>query len=515
MLEVLGGDPRKLHYQSLRPMVLPWLTASGAALVLLALATRINIPSPFTGFVLRQMDAQASLDGFLLAWITGAALSALVITLATRPPKLGRANRLKSHKNSRIAVPAALVGVAVAWGTSTMALHETQTALYRENGDAPMLWIWSGVLTVIAFLPAMAQAGVQLVSRLLVAVGRRWSQAALIVSGRGLAASQTARSIVGAGSTLILVTTLVSLWALLGSIPATQAQRTIDKIDGSFVRVQLPNGVEQPEAKKLIQELLPLQTLLIRNTVVSRGGEDPAFLETIVATPDNLAHWQLKEQATMTAGEVPNVLATVFDNETAKIEVLTRLPVLPTDLPAGTDIDVKDFLIVFDPQGGKVDKGAVTRLVAENASPFWNVCIGGEEWIVGANDAAFEFRWLYVFTTIAATVLLAAVLVSASDDQREQLESLKPVAETFATGKTVISVLVIRAVTLCALLLAIGGTSGWLYARIVDDGLSTIGGVGTVIGFLCAVIVVVFAGFTASNVFQAHQAQSANQRASS
>ena len=217
----------------------------------------------------------------------------------------------------------------------------------------------------------------------------------------------------------------------------------------------------------------------------------------------------------MTAGEVPNVLATVFDNETAKIEVLTRLPVLPTDLPAGTDIDVKDFLIVFDPQGGKVDKGVVTRLVTENASPFWNVYIGGEEWIVGANDAAFEFRWLYVFTIIAATVLLAAVLVSASDDQREQLESLKPVAETFATGKTAISVLVIRAVTLCTLLVAIGGTSGWLYARIVDDGLSTIGGVGTVIGFLSAVIVVVFTGFTASNVFQAHQAQSAKQRVSS
>jgi hypothetical protein len=485
-LEVLGVTPGKLHLARLRAHVPALLSGFAIATGGFLLATFFDIRLPLADFTVRALDVRLNLPYYVGALAAGAMCCLVVALLSLRPGPLAAANRPRARATWRGRGWLAVVGLAVVLITSQIAVAETAAAAAAGMDRGAILWVIAGSLIAIAFMPALVGELITATARAVSQSGIRKGHAARLIVGRDLEASRLAVRVAATGATLIVVTGLASTWALMGAAPAVQAQRVIDQIDGRFVQVAPPSDVQGEPANSVLAHLPEGAAVL---TLHEEGHEKSdgvvEFQATLSAEPTELDHWGLKPGETHSAQDLPRMLDTVVSSGP---ETQVRIT---DDMSAGTnDGDyTRTAFVVFNLGGERVDRDAIQSALSAAGGPGWSVYVGGESWIIGANDLAHEFRWIGWFATIGASLLVAALWLRAIEDQKHQISAAISLDALFATRPILPKIVSGRVLILAAAILVVGGGTAAMFARVTSGSLSTTGGSLPVVATSCVAVV--------------------------
>ncbi len=485
-LEVLGVDPRRLHRELLKQVLPPLLVGGLLATGLVLVTYFTDITVPFAGFTVRSVDVQRHTAIYAGSALGGLLVAVLVAFVATYPRRLAQGNRPRAVKAPRSRPWLAVVGVAAVLVTSQVAVAETAAAVAAGEDRGAVLWVIGGSLIALCLMPAMVGQLMTLWAGGITSLARRKGSATALLLGRGLENSRRAAGVAAAGAALIVVTGLASTWALMGAIPAVQAQKVIDQIDGRFVQITPPSTglVGSEEALAALPDSVGILTLMEEAHQLEDGSYD--FTTSIHGSEPALEHWGLVPGEETPVTQLPGMLSTtITSGQTTPVAINLGEPV-----PADND-EIRLAYVAFNVDGTRVDRDAVQRAVAQSGGPGWNVSVGGENWVIGANDLAHAFRWIGWFAIAGGILLISAVWIRTVDDQRRQIAKALPVDALFSSHPRLPAILAYRMGVIIGATLLLGGGTAALFARVTSASLSTTGGSGPVIAAVCVMVAVV------------------------
>lgn len=195
---------------------------------------------------------------------------------------------------------------------------------------------------------------------------------------------------------------------------------------------------------------------------------------------------------------MPPKLGVMFPDDQA-LTVRTISSIKNAGLAAKTKDDVPASFswIVSKQSGNRVDKSEITKIVSATLGPIYNVYVGGEEWIAGANDTVFQHRWLHLCAIVSSVILLISILITATRDIEDFNARLMPIQKAYASTSTVRKSIWLRTCLLGLLTVLVGGGASICFARCIeDDRLNTVGGIYPVITAVCTLMVITLFLFT-------------------
>ena len=428
-----GCSPCRLRAM-LRAALIPGVTigiAVGA--VLLAVTFVVDIPIPLVQFTIRAIDMRR--HGVLavgFAALTAAVAVAIIMgsvrtSVRSRDPQA--VNR-PLHVTWRTHVIAVL-SLVVTIGASIAYTRASISALLGENYGA-IDWLMIGYVAAIVGAPAFAAEILALAAGVLNAIGRINASAACLIASRTATATRLSRRVVASAVIVILTSSVMAMLFLQGSVEATRAQRIAAQVDGAFLRIGISTHTNVDDLSRTVADrVAPLRLITVTEAFDTERGFDSATI-TIAGTPQNLNDWGLTTGRSTPVAALPRHLADTFvvDVDAVDVEQTSESTQAPgADQP--TTWHSTTSLIVYDPAGSRVDRNQVTAAVVPVLGPRVNVGLGGENAIVGVNDDAFAYRWMMIFTTIAALLFLVAILVASAAQTphvRHRVEKLETIS---------------------------------------------------------------------------------------
>lgn len=484
-LEVLGTEPDRLHRAAFSGQVRAVAAGLGVSLMVVLVALLVDIPVPFAQFTVRALDVQRHPTLWLGVWLAGAVAALLAALAASRPKRLAQHNRPQAERRSRWRPWLAGLGVVIIALTSQMAMSEAALSVATGADNGAVLWVIGGSVLAACFMPAIVSQVMSGVAKATVARSRRRGSATGLLLGRGLEHAPRATSVAASGAVLIVIVGLASTWALMGSIPALQAQRVIDQIDGQFV-------IAKPPAKGSLEDQGTLASLPPNHDVLTLAVESHTspdgrvdFTTFLHGDDDALRHWGLETDAKVNASQLPGMLsATISSGESTPVSIVQGGP-------TETDVDRRLSYIVFASDGTQVDRELVQRTLSATGGPGWNVTLGGEDWIIGANDLAHRFRWISWFAVVGGSLLVAAIWLRTIEDQRHRILTGLPIDALFAPKPQLPRLLALRVGVTILITMVVGGGTAALFARTASGSLTTTGGSLPVVGAIVVSVAVV------------------------
>lgn len=470
-LETLGVRKALLH----RHLLAAHAPGLAAGLVLAAAATAAlmvwDARLPVIGFTNRALDMRAMLVPTLVIAGATAVLVVGVAVLALRPPALAQGRRPAPRPPTRWRWLLAGVCVAGTLVASQAAVASVRNALSTNANDVSAAWVLGGGLLALASAPALMSVCFLLLARGIERVAHRRGSGHSLLVAKALTNGQ-AGSIAAAAASLVLLMSVAATWSLAGQVPALQQQRERDEIDGAYATV----NARSEATGAAIANLEGLDALVVDSTFIP-GEDETIDTAVLTASRQALDHWGLRPDATLPASELPDQL---WRTMVTPATIVTVTAGEPPPLTALSGLTTRSY-VLFDPTGGRVDAAYAQRVISAQDSPLTQVRLGGDEWIVGANDLADEMRWLTFIGATCALMLIGTLWLRSVDDHRERADQLAPLEALFASRSVVRSVHLWVAVITAFAGAAVGGSLGALLARSASGDLSTTTGVAPIV----------------------------------
>lgn len=493
-LEILGVPPGVLHRRAIRGLLPPLALGLLTAVVVACVALVVDIPLPLADYTIRSIDLRRSLGLIAEALALGGAVAAMVLIAMSRPRSLAQANRPRPAGTSRWRPLMAAACVVVIVGSSQLAMDATATALASGSDASGILWLMGGILLGVATLPALIGELVDRLGHFLAEAGRRQGRGTAILVGRSLVASRGAVRIATAGAVLIVVSSGAATWALAGSLPALAAQQTLNRVDGRFVEITGPQE-NLETAPQILAGLPPDIAHLTIDSVMTPTSTDTtqnaaSFTQklTVYGEPDSLEHWDLRAGQSLPVGELPNDLDAAMPAEPAVTVAVHQGPA-PDRLPDVGAGAAYRFHVAFNTAGARVERDEIQRALTQAGGLDWSVRLGGEHWVIGANDLAHALRWVVWFAVLGGLVMLLSVWARTAADLTGQAQTITPIDTLFSARAKAPRVLAARMLLLTGTATIIGAGAGAMFSRMSSGALTTTGGAPAIVALvaiLCA-----------------------------
>ena len=288
ILETLGATPRSLHFSLFKSLIKPWLAGIIGSIPILIILFTFDIPIPFFTFTIRRIDVLGVWWAFLLALLTAAIVSVLVILMCTYPrkPRFTPAGIRDAHITTSSKV-LGFISLFIPPIASTTVLNDFINASYTDASDANYALFWIGIICTLLAIPFAARFLIYLSSRIILELGRCSASAPMIVAARTLSSSSQIVRSLSTGSILILITTTLAIFSLLTWLPAGQVQRTINFVDSSYVQIDIPQNASNSELAKLEKALNKYSVMELATFLPTNNNENSKLHHTLSATPNS------------------------------------------------------------------------------------------------------------------------------------------------------------------------------------------------------------------------------------
>lgn len=486
VLEILGADPRRLHRILFRQLLRPWALAAVASGIVVTCAGVTNIPLPLASFTVRAIDVRRLWWLFGLVWLAGLALTLLIVWFVSRVPRLTRANTtIREAPPTLTSYVLGGIGLGVTVVSSLLAVYVAHIPTEDAFASRQLATVFAGVGLTMVFLPFTVALVLRIFGAVLVKFGRVTARASAIISGRSLRASRPLIAVARSGSILVLLTAVIAIHSILAYIPAMEAQRDIDRIDGAYVQIFVPPEASTEDMQSLEDALRDYGFFYSSVYLTDSGGEISSIRRVFSGDAAALSHWGLIPGTSIEGRDLPDKLNLLVPQmHSIDIEQTKDIP-----------YDAENITpIVFSLDGAPVTTMEVTRLVAGAVGPAWNVYVGGEDQIVGANSLVWQFRWLNWCAMVTSVLLMASMLIASSRAEVEYASHIMPIQHVYGSDRIIKLTLWLRSIATATTIVILGGGSGLLFGRALSDSrLAKVGGLPPIIGALCVMMVVVMA----------------------
>lgn len=534
-LEIIGFTPWRIQRLVWRRLRGPILTALGLSVVCVGVLFVADVPLPGAQFTIRRIDTWVAWSTYVTYLIAGVVLGLLVMFLGTVPHKLARVNRPYEVAFGRLDRVLALVGFVAVCGFSIQAVYQLRIAVQGANVNSPhFLWFWAAVVTALVFAPYMCRYVVHVVGNLAVWLAHKKQSASWVIVGRHCVSSRGSARVVRNGVMLIVLAVTSASFALAGDAYVINIENNIKILDDKVALVTFPHYEERfdgqgrwksldipPYVSISVYSPTPELSSRQRQDVQgddrgqgSQGSGDEGRvyrppLRLVSGSSEALRVWGFVAGKTYRVSHLPEFIQIALGPDLYEIKVVGELT---RDVILQTYGSTEGYVgsIYFNRDKSPVDRLVMVRAVSQKISPFVQPKVGGEEWIVGAYDEAFQFRWLYIGTGVIAVVLLGATLVSSRRDHNELHRKVVRLDSAYGTGGLPRLVAVLNGGVVAGVTLVVGSVLAMPISMIASGDHSVVGGVGMVIGgILLAVGVIFLVGivgvlFATSRVQQRH-----------
>ncbi|WP_320759532.1 hypothetical protein [Actinotignum urinale] len=514
-LEIIGFTPWRIQRLVWRRLRGPILTALGLSVVCVGVLFVADVPLPGAQFTIRRIDTWVAWAGYATYFMLGVGLGLLVLFFATIPHKLAQTNRPHEVNVNRLDRVLALVGFVAVCGFSIQAVYQLRNAVQSASSGSHMVWFWAAVVTALVFAPYMCRYVVHVVGNLAVWLAHKKQSASLVIVGRHCVSGRGSARVVRNGVMLIVLAVTSASFALVANAYAIRMEHNIKVIDNRIARVDYLDYSKYFDGQGLWKSLdiPPYASISVYSPSRvlsgpqnhgqgndqrqgSQGSGDEvrvyrAPLRLVSGSSEALRVWGFVVGKTYRVSSLPEFIQIALGPDLYEIKVvgeLTRDVLLQTY--GSTEGDVGS--IYFNRDKSPVDRLVMVRAVSQGISPFVEPKVGGEEWIVGAYDEAFQFRWLYIGTGVIAVVLLGATLVSSRRDHNELHRKVVRLDSAYGTGGLPRLVAVLNGGVVAGTTLVLGSVLAMPISMIASGDHSVVGGVGMVIGGILLAVGVIF-----------------------
>lgn len=476
---VLHGNHLKAHSASIAFGLCLGAAAGGTLLL-------VDLPVPLADYTSRAIDMRGVSSYVVGALLVSAVLVLAVAFIATHPPRLSKAVRPtpRSHTPLRLALAALCVVSTLLF--SELSVWSVRQELAGRESDSVLATMVGGLIAMLT-LTALMHTCLQGASRLLRAWAHRKGSATSLLISRALVRGRPA-AIAAAVATLVVITSIAASWSLMGQVPAIQAQRAIDQIDGRFATVA-SRGEQTANA---VERLPGIEHITIDSTLDVDGLGRTINIATMYAAQETLQRWGLTPDTTVDAEALPHDFALVMASGATEVTVTDEAAPQSNATNGG---DNRSFLLLPS-EGAHLDLAAIQHDLSRWDSPLTAVQFDGEGWLVGAKDLVHEMRWIIFLGGLAAVILIGTLWLRSYDDHRERSARLAPLETLFAPHAVIRRIHIGVATITSASSAVVGGAIGALLARSTSGDLTTTGGSLPIVLALATVALV--AGLSAS-----------------
>ncbi|MDO5729752.1 MAG: hypothetical protein Q4P71_09045 [Actinomycetaceae bacterium] len=494
-MEAQGVSPQRLGTLLLRSFIPGWAAGSVAGMVGMCLLFLTDVKVPFASYVLRAIDARRHPLILISTYLAGVILALIWISISIRlSQNFGKNSRLFNRATTIVDYILAVAGVAIPIGCSIQYTRQSYLAVYAEVSDDGFLWMWVGLLAAIVLSPFVARVALKVSGSALNGAGRSVGSAIFVVVGRYLGYSRSSERIAQAMMSLILLTAVTITYALIGSVPATQAQELINRIDGRFVRVALPATTQQDQIDAFQKAVSPLRVVILDEGIDLDADGSFTRYEVLWGEATHLEDWGVSAGNNVVAQTLPHFLGSVLMHQDTDIEVFN-------ERPNGHDLEyMNTSLVVYSPGFDRVPRGEIIDIATDNFGVLVNVYVGGEEWVAGANALASQFRWLYIFTAIAALLLTVAVYVANESEADSFSEELRAICELNEARGAFLKIYALKNTAIAVVGIGISLAIAWLFTFGKTTQLSAVGGISTVLTTLGIAFAFIFGALTVTKI---------------
>lgn len=485
-LEAAGVPASILHRNHLRAhgasiiLGLALGAAAGAALLL------VDLPIPLADYTSRAIDMRGVSPQVIGALLVSAVLVLAVASIATHPPRLSQAVRPMPRPPTLLRLALAVLCVVSTLVFSELSVWSVRQELAGRESESVLATMAGGLIAMLT-LTALMHTCLQGISRCLRARGhRKGSATSLLISSALVRGSPPA--IAAAVATLVVITSIAASWSLMGQVPAIQAQRAVDQIDGRFATV----ASRSEQTAHAVEQLPGVEHMTIDSTLDVDEHGRTIDLATMYASPEVLQQWGLTPGVTMDAAALPHDFGLVMASGATEVTVADEVALESNET---NGVGNRSFLLLPS-EGSRLDLAEIQHDLSRWDSPLTAVEFDGEGWIVGANDLAHEMRWVVFLGGLAAVILIGTLWLRSYDDHRDRSVHLAPLETLFAPHSVVRRVHMGVAVITSASSALVGGVIGALLARSTSGDLTPAGGSLPIVLALAAVALV--AGLSAS-----------------
>ena len=325
-------------------------------------------------------------------------------------------------------------------------------------------WIYLlflGAVVVAAGSTTMVGWALQRISQFILGLGKRTSNAVLLITGAEGTHGRGRGAFAGAAVVIsIFISVQVATYAMMLGSSNTEALEYQAKFADKVVAVELGNAPETtPQAVDAFLDDLPSGT---QNTMVT---------QSLSGSDTNLAvewrQWTLPGSQVNANSEtlIREALFGAFG--THPVEAAQRETALDTIVEEVAK-DSGYTLFIAGQSGQTLDTNVYTALASKHSKPAWRVGLPGENWVVALGDSAHQARWVTWFGVFAVTMLLSATLIRLSKDLIEESRELGILSAALGQTQLVANVIRLRLTLLMAIALALAATLTYPYASVVS-----------------------------------------------
>ena len=481
-LEVLGVRPRTLWRMSLLSLAKPVGIGLLSAVTVIIALFLIDVPLPWATFTIRSIDVRRSAGVIAVAVVVGAALVASVLAVRSYPRALGRGVRPRPAGPTWRRTAWAVTGVV-----SVLVASQVSVSLGSRPDDlsamVSQVAILLGMLLALTTIRAVVGEILDRVGAMFARRGRRRQRPVQLLAGRSVVSSPPAVRVASTAGAMLVILGFAATWALVGQRPAIEAQQLMREIAGRYYTVSPPSAAADPG--QVLAALPPGEDILgfLSLEVVTADGVES--VTGIRGSETALESWELTPGDEPVV-DLPRLLALALGDGGETVPITLGAPATMAELDA-LGAQGQEFF-VFRHDGRSLDRLATQRALSSVGGLGWNVSNGGEQWLIGANNTAFQMRWLWWYGAVAAILLVAAAVTTTFSDLTQQTRRIAPVDTLFARSCVGGRVMAVRTAVVCSVGLLVGGGEAAALARLSSGGRVTTTSAFTVVAALVAVV---------------------------
>lgn len=478
-LEIIGMPPSSIQHLLFRRLYSAALAAIIASAFTLASLFVTDLSLPGTGFEIRSVDVERNWQVYIGCYLLGLLITLIMMLVGTWPRQPSQTNRPKENVRNRYDPYLALMGLGATIGFSFQSLRLLRAAVKNGGEGNHLIWFWASVATAVVFAPFICRYVTHVVSVTSIKIATLIKSPSLLISSRHLVSDGAGSQVVRNGVLLIVLSVTAATFALSTTAESVRARDNIAALSDKIARISygsMQTKLINTRGEWQALPVKPYESISVYHNV--SGIEQTAML---VASTHALSAWGLEADRTYSTASLNDRMRLALGPGIQRFNTAKSLPAQQVEKLRRSDGEHVIDTIYFDASGGSIDRLKVARVAAKSLSPFVEPKVGGEEWVAGANDESFQYRWLYVGTGAVTCLLLCAALIASEENRKTLRAKVVPLARAFDLRTLPNKTVLVLNATIAGITLILGALITTPMAQIATAANSAVGGIEPVI----------------------------------